>query len=51
VTGGLSKLRLDGRQVGSVGGALLDSAGYDAAADRYELVVEGGASRITVEAH
>jgi DNA-binding MarR family transcriptional regulator len=50
VTGGMSKLRLDGRQVGSVGGvAVLDSSGYEAAADRYELVVEGGASRITVE--
>ncbi len=27
---------------------MLDSAGYETAADRYELVVEGGASRITV---
>ncbi len=50
VSGGMSKLRLDGRQVGSVGGgAVLDSSGYEAAADRYELVVESGASRITVE--
>jgi DNA-binding MarR family transcriptional regulator len=51
VTGGMSRLRLDGRQVGSVGGgAVLDSPGYDAATDRYELSVEGGASRITVQA-
>jgi len=50
VNGGLTRLRLDAQQIGSVGGpAVLDSSGYEAAADRYELGVEGGASRITVE--
>ncbi len=49
VTGGLTRLSLDAQRIGSVGGgAVLDSAGYETAADRYELVVEGGASRITV---
>jgi DNA-binding MarR family transcriptional regulator len=50
VSGGLSRLTLDAQRLGSIGsGAVLDSAGYEAATDRYELGMEGGASRITVE--
>ncbi|MGA2284099.1 MAG: MarR family transcriptional regulator [Candidatus Dormibacteria bacterium] len=52
VSGGLSRLTLDARRLGSAGsGAVLDSSGYETAADRYELVVEGGASRITVDTY
>jgi hypothetical protein len=51
VNGGLSRLSVDGRQLGSAGGpATLDSPGYDQATDRYELDVSGGASRISVTA-
>jgi DNA-binding MarR family transcriptional regulator len=51
VNGGLSRLSIDGRQLGSTGGpATLDSPGYERAVDRYELEVSGGASRITVRA-
>lgn len=51
VNGGLSRLSIDGRQLGSTGGpATLDSAGYDEATDRYELEVSGGASKISVAA-
>jgi hypothetical protein len=50
VTGGLSRLSLDAHRVGSVGsGAVVASPGFETAVDRYELVVEGGASRITVD--
>jgi DNA-binding MarR family transcriptional regulator len=50
VTGGLSKVSVDGESFAAFGrGAVLDTPGYESAADRYELVVEGGASRITVE--
>jgi hypothetical protein len=31
------------------GPAVLDSPGYEEAADRYELAVDGGASHITVD--
>jgi DNA-binding MarR family transcriptional regulator len=51
VAGGLSRLSLDTRRPGSAGsGAVVASPGYETAVDRYELVVEGGASRITVDA-
>jgi DNA-binding MarR family transcriptional regulator len=50
VSGGLSKVTVDGRSFGSsAGGTALDTPGYENAVDRYELVVDGGASRITVE--
>lgn len=49
VSGGLSRLTLDGRRLPSSGaGTVRDTPGYEAAADRYELSVEGGASRISV---
>jgi DNA-binding MarR family transcriptional regulator len=51
VSGGLSRLTLDSRRLASSGaGTVRDTPGYETAADRYELVVEGGASRITVQA-
>jgi len=49
VSGGLSRLTLDGRRLASSGaGSVRDTPGYETAIDRYELSVEGGASRITV---
>lgn len=49
VSGGLSRLTLDGRRLPSSGaGTVRDTPGYEAAPDRYELSVEGGASRISV---
>jgi DNA-binding MarR family transcriptional regulator len=51
VAGGLSRLTLDSHRLGSTGsGAVVASPGYESAVDRYELVVEGGASRINVDA-
>jgi len=50
VAGGMSRLRLDAQRLGSAGaGAEVASPDYEAAVDRCELVVEGGASRITVD--
>ena len=50
VSGGLSRLTLDAQRLASSGaGTVRDSLGYEAAVGRYELSVEGGASRITVQ--
>jgi DNA-binding MarR family transcriptional regulator len=50
VAGGLSRLRVDGKQYRAMGGpAVLDSPGYEDASDRYELNIDGGASHITVD--
>ncbi len=50
VAGGVSKLSIDGQSFGAVGGGTqLDGPGYETAVDRYEISVEGGASRITVQ--
>ncbi len=52
VTGGLSRLTLDSRRLASSGaGTVRDTPGYEAAVDRYELSVEGGASRITIDGY
>jgi DNA-binding MarR family transcriptional regulator len=52
VSGGLSRLSLDQQRLGSIGsGAVLDTAGYEIATDRYEVSVEGGASRISVDGY
>jgi hypothetical protein len=49
IGGGASKLALDDQGFGSVGGPVrLESPGYSAAADRYEIEIGGGASQITV---
>lgn len=47
--GGASKVEVDRFQLGSVGGgARWQTPDFDAAADRYDLTVEGGAGRLTV---
>ncbi len=52
VSGGLSKLRLDGRRPIPLGGtSVLDSPGYEGAVNRYELELSGGASRVDVETY
>ena len=52
VSGGLSKLRLDGRPPAAAGGPSgLDTPGYEAAVNRYELELSGGASRVDVETY
>jgi hypothetical protein len=49
IGGGASKLALDDQSFGSVGGPVrLESPGYSAAANRYEIEIGGGASQITV---
>ena len=49
IGGGASKLALDDQGFGSVGGPVrLESPGYSAAANRYEIEIGGGASQITV---
>jgi hypothetical protein len=50
VRGGASHLQLDASSFGAVGGPLhLGSAGADAALDRYDIEVRGGASSLRVE--
>lgn len=50
VTGGASQLVFDTQKLGAVGGRNhLQSADFDAAADRYELRFSGGASQVTVD--
>ncbi len=46
--GGASRVTLDGQRVTGVGNVVLASEGAEAAASRYEIEVEGGASRLTV---
>ena len=49
VGGGASKLALDDQYFGAVGGPVrLETPDYSAAADRYEVEIGGGASKITV---
>ena len=51
IAGGASKLTFDEERFGAVGGETrLASAGADDAAGRYDIEVEGGASRLTVAA-
>jgi hypothetical protein len=51
VSGGITNLTLDNRRWGAVGGGLEDETpGYHTAQFRYRLVVNGGASGVTVEA-
>jgi TetR/AcrR family tetracycline transcriptional repressor len=50
VKGWVSRLVFDERRVGLIGDARLESHGGAAVADRYEVVLEGGASQITVDA-
>lgn len=51
IRGGSSKLAFDEEAFGAVGGRTrLQSPGFDEQADRYEISVGGGASRLTVAA-
>jgi hypothetical protein len=50
VRGGASKLAFDEQHFGAIGGGVrLATAGYSGAADCYDIVVAGGASRLTIE--
>jgi hypothetical protein len=50
IGGGASKLQLDTQYLGAIGGPIrLETPGYASAADRYDLEVRGGASKITIE--
>jgi DNA-binding MarR family transcriptional regulator len=49
IAGGASRLQFDGQRFGAVGGEVrLASPGFDAANDRYEIQVRGGASRLEI---
>jgi hypothetical protein len=51
VRGGVSRLQIDGRQIGAVGGPIsLDSDGWSRATARYDLELTGGASDLYVSA-
>jgi hypothetical protein len=50
ISGGASQLVFDGQRLGGVGGRnVLESPGFDAAADRYEMRFSGGASQVTID--
>jgi DNA-binding MarR family transcriptional regulator len=50
LTGGASKLVFDNSRLGSFGGLTrLQSDGFDAASDRYEIRFAGGASQVTID--
>jgi hypothetical protein len=50
IGGGASKLGLDRQYLGAIGGPIqLETPDYATAADRYELDIRGGASRVTVD--
>jgi DNA-binding MarR family transcriptional regulator len=50
VSGGASQLVFDTQKLGAVGGRnRLETVGFEAAADRYELRFTGGASQVTVD--
>ena len=49
VSGGAVNLTADGRQVHGVGDESWQSAGYDGAADAYQVEINGGASNVTVD--
>ena len=50
MSGGASQLDFDGQRVGGVGGRnVLESPGFDAAVDRYEMRFSGGASEVTID--
>ncbi len=48
VRGGASRTTLDGQRADGLGNIVLASAGAEAAESRYEIEVEGGASRVTI---
>ena len=51
IGGGVSKLELDAQYLGAIGGPVrLETSGYPTAADRYDLNIGGGASKVTIAA-
>jgi len=49
IGGGVSRLEFDRELFGAIGGRIrLQSAGFEEASGRYDVVVGGGASRLTV---
>ncbi len=52
VRGGASKLTFDDQHFGAIGGGVrLATNGHSSAADRYDISIAGGASRLTVETY
>ena len=52
VRGGASKLTFDDQHFGAIGGGVrLATAGHSRVADRYDISIAGGASRLTVETY
>ena len=49
VSGGAVNLSADGRELHGVGDETWQSAGYDGAADAYQVEINGGASNVTVD--
>jgi hypothetical protein len=50
VEGGVTHLRFDDRRFGAAGGDLeLQSRDYDAATDRYDISVTGGANNVRID--
>ncbi len=48
VHGGANRLTLDGERIAASGGLLMQSAGAEAARDRFELEISGGASKVSI---
>lgn len=48
IAGGATNLTFDDERYGAVGGARLASAGAEDAAERYDIDVDGGASKLSV---
>jgi hypothetical protein len=52
VRGGASKLTFDDQHFGAIGGGVrLATAGYSSGANRYDISIAGGASRLTIETY
>jgi DNA-binding MarR family transcriptional regulator len=52
ISGGASQLEFDGQRVGGFGGRnVLESPGFDAATDQYEMRFSGGASQVTIDTY
>lgn len=50
ISGGASQLVFDGQRLGGVGGRnVLESPGFEGAADRYEVRFSGGASQVVID--
>ncbi len=50
VNGGASSLTFDERYFGAIGGEVrMESADYQTAASRYDIIIAGGASHLTID--